>query len=230
MRRVLLVLVVAIVVVWAAAMGDLRSAGPAPDGPEPAADEAAVEEPFVEHPQVEPVRKTLEAREEEHATEAPRPHTEGEGPDDSETHTRALAVARQEEVLRRIKAAAEGVEPEEPEDDTDPVERGEAFTSPDFRDAVRRYADEPRHVVWAPKMERNVRQLLEDAGYGERIEILNCRKSTCRLQLRVDEALDLEGLLAVEGLQEQTDLSSSTPMSLRAGVLTVHFGDPEGGP
>lgn len=109
-------------------------------------------------------------------------------------------------------------------------EQGEGVLSEDFRELERDYMNEPRAGDWAHAHEHALRQVLRDAEFMSKTVLVNCREATCRLVMREMEVADVEALLRTPALLEHTALSPDAPYSLRGGQLSLYFRPGDGAP
>jgi hypothetical protein len=102
-------------------------------------------------------------------------------------------------------------------------EHGEGVLSPEYAELERDYVGESRDAAWALPEEMALNKLLRSSPVGKQLALVNCIERTCRIVLETDANDAFERLLAVPGLAQATGLSAATPYSLRAGQLSVYL-------
>jgi hypothetical protein len=102
-------------------------------------------------------------------------------------------------------------------------ELGEGSLSPDYADAEQKFAGEARDGAWAGGQEQRVRALLDPQPWSDRVSLVSCQQSTCRVVIETDAEDPFRQLLGVPGLSDTTGIVSNTPYSLRSGQLSVYF-------
>lgn len=105
-------------------------------------------------------------------------------------------------------------------------ELGEGILSPDFVELETDYVNEHREGPWALAHEQRIRQKLYDADFGERIVIVHCQSSVCRLHFEAKGPDSYGELLRVPGLAEVTGLTPTTPYSMNSTELIVYARPP----
>jgi hypothetical protein len=127
-------------------------------------------------------------------------------------------------VLTATRGSAPEEEQAEPEPSSAPTgEIGQGVRSPEYARFEHSYADEPRDGEWAPAHEQRIRELLHDAALADKVALVHCQQSVCRIVLETDSPDVWNQLLAVPGLPDETALSPQSPYSLRSGQLSVYF-------
>ena len=58
---------------------------------------------------------------------------------------------------------------------------------------------------------------------ADKVALVHCQQSVCRIVLESDSPDVWNQLLAVPGLRDETALSPQSPYSLRSGQLSVYF-------
>jgi hypothetical protein len=133
-------------------------------------------------------------------------------------------------VARAFVTAARGSgTPREPEPEA-PVkvpegtgELGEGVLSPEYAELERHYVDEPRDGEWATAEEQRIRELFHGQELGDKLAIVNCQQTVCRIVLETGSNDGWKELLRVPGLAQETKLAAQSPYSLRSGQLSVYF-------
>jgi hypothetical protein len=238
MKRVLALLLGAFVVVWAAALFDFTGHGARAPAPERAVIAQALPAvlPEAAQPSTRKPAAMLAPAVAPSAPAAPLPAAKASA-------MNAIVRAAQGSVAVIGKAARALLTKSRPEEPEAKVavkaaapeatgELGEGVLSPEFQEYERRYASEPRDGDWAPAQERRVRALLEGQPWADKIALVHCQQTTCRIV--IEAAADAQNpftqLIQVPGLSEATGLRSDTPYSLRTGQLSVYFGNFEAPP
>lgn len=102
-------------------------------------------------------------------------------------------------------------------------ELGEGVLSPEYAAVEREYVYEPRDGEWAAQQEGQIRDLLRGSPLAAQLAIVNCQQTICRVVLERAPADAFKQLLQVHGLPDLTGLNPNTPYSYRAGQLSVYF-------
>jgi hypothetical protein len=101
-------------------------------------------------------------------------------------------------------------------------ELGEGILSPDYKLLEESYVEEARDGAWATQQELRIRNQLLAGDLGERIVLINCQSSVCRVQLEPRGNDPYGELLRVPGLAETLGIDPSTPYSLNSAELIVY--------
>lgn len=101
-------------------------------------------------------------------------------------------------------------------------ELGEGILSPDYKLMEESYVQEARDGPWAVQQELRIRNLLLAANLGERIVLINCQSSVCRVHLEPHGQDPFGELLRVPGLASAMGIDSATPYSLNSAELIVY--------
>lgn len=101
-------------------------------------------------------------------------------------------------------------------------ELGEGILSPDYKLMEESYIAESRDGTWATQQELRIRNQLLAGDLGERIVLINCQSSVCRVQLEPRGNDPYGELLRVPGLAETLGIDTSTPYSLNSAELIVY--------
>jgi hypothetical protein len=225
---VLLLILAAVVVVWAGALLDFKkqraqsSAKPQPGEPEatPSAQPAPL--PVVaSRPKPNPPQPAQTIAPPQMA--AP---SVGQGPAPSPVAQGPLQVIGK--VARTFLTATHGAgpasTPEQPIQVPEATgELGEGVLSPEYTELERHYVDEPRDGEWSMQEEQRIRELLHGQPLSEKVALVNCQQTVCRIVLETGSNDAWQQLLQVPGLAELTKLTPQSPYSLRSGQLSVYF-------
>lgn len=124
--------------------------------------------------------------------------------------------------------AAQDAPPAQPREMRATAELGAGSGSPQYAHAEQKFAGEARDGVWASAQEQRVRSLLEPQAWSDRVSVLNCQQSTCRIVIETDSETTepFQKLLAVPGIGEATGIGAGTPYSMRNGQLSLYFTPP----
>jgi hypothetical protein len=101
-------------------------------------------------------------------------------------------------------------------------ELGEGILSPDYKLLEESYVEEARDGPWATQQELRIRNQLLAGDLGERIVLINCQSSVCRVQLEPHGKDPYGDLLRVPGLAETLGIDTATPYSLNSAELIVY--------
>jgi len=101
-------------------------------------------------------------------------------------------------------------------------ELGEGILSPDYKLFEESYVQEPRDGPWAYENERKIRTTLMSSELAERIVIVHCQSTVCRIQLQPQGNDPFGELVRVPGLAAVSGIDSSTPYSLNGSELIVY--------
>jgi hypothetical protein len=219
-------MLVAGVVVWAGALLDFDHAAPKASAGSsvPQARSSASEPPS--HPKVVASRPEAPARADELP---PRPSSRGMAEVASTVAARREAPGTVQVIGRAARAVLTVTRgstpaPDQPEPESAAQgELGEGILSPEYQELEHHYVEEARDGVWAPAHEQSVRALLRDRDLNEKVALVHCQASVCRIVLQTDSNAAFTQLLDVPGLREETALGPQSPYSLRSGQLSVYF-------
>jgi hypothetical protein len=121
--------------------------------------------------------------------------------------------------------AARGEAVERPQ--VDPSgELGEGILSPDFVELETDYVNEHREGPWALAHEQRIRQAIYDAGLAERMVLVHCQSSVCRLHFEASGPDSYAQLLRTPALVQATGLTPDTPYSMNTTELIVYARPP----
>ena len=115
--------------------------------------------------------------------------------------------------------AARTFDPEKPEATG---ELGEGILSPDYKELEQSYVHEPRDGPWASEHERTLRHALFASELRERVLMVNCQSTVCRIHLEPQGTDPFGDLLRVPGLAAAAGIDTSTPYSLNGSELVVY--------
>lgn len=101
-------------------------------------------------------------------------------------------------------------------------ELGEGILSPDYKLMEESFIHEARDGPWATQQELRIRNLLLAGGLGERVVLVNCQRSVCRIHLEPHGNDPFGDLLRVPGLAAAIGIDTSTPYSLNNAELIVY--------
>jgi hypothetical protein len=105
-------------------------------------------------------------------------------------------------------------------------ELGEGILSPDFVELETDYVNEHREGPWALAHEMRIRQAIYDAGLAERMVLVHCQSSVCRIHLEASGPDSYAELLRAPGLVRATGLTPETPYSMNTTELIVYARPP----
>jgi hypothetical protein len=226
--KVLWLMAVAFVLVWAGALLDFGGAHDAPRGAPPAETDGAAAS--AEQPPM-PVRAPRPA---EHPSASPRPQTGATPsglprPAPGSAHARPpgqgdVAVIGSRPAVAAVPGAvapaAEGTAAGE-----DPLrgELGEGVISPEYAEIEQGYVNEARDGVWAMAEEQRIRAVLSGSAVSPQVALVHCQQTVCRVVLETDSPDAFQQLVQVPGFTAATGVGPSTPYSLRGGQLSVYF-------
>jgi hypothetical protein len=101
-------------------------------------------------------------------------------------------------------------------------ELGEGVLSPDYKLMEESYIEEARDGPWATQQELRIRNLLIAGNLGERIVLISCQSSVCRVHLEPHGQDPYGELLGVPGLAAALGIDTATPYSLNSAELIVY--------
>jgi hypothetical protein len=227
-KRVLLLMLAAAVVVWAGALFDFQGGTRHPD-PLPRPREAEAMQPAQQQSVPVAAKRPAQAADQHAEPVLPPPPlakvpAEGNAPSPV-AHGPLQVIGK---VARAFLTVTRGAGP--PPAEEQPVktpeatgELGEGVLSPEYTELERHYVEEPRDGEWAVAQEQRIRELFRDQPLAEKVAIVNCQQTVCRIVLETGSNDGWQQLLQVPGLTQQTKLAPQSPYSLRSGQLSVYF-------
>jgi hypothetical protein len=129
---------------------------------------------------------------------------------------------------RQAAAPVEDDAPAQPPQVRATGEIGQGTLSPGYAATEQKFAGEARDGAWASAQEQRVRELLQPQAWSDRVSVVNCQQSTCRIMIETDSETNepFRQLVGVPGLSDAAGIVAGTPYSMRNGQLSLYFTPP----